>query len=405
MEGGYTFGMMRPLRSRRGQIVIPAMLIFPTLFLFVYLIYETAKLSREKIRHQFAMDAAAFVELTNYSDFLNRSAYVNGAFPMRIFEEGYYDFMADCEGKVQNCNQKTYASILFQNGAFPHLGGSYANGHNPEGQSAFQGLGKWSIQYDNNRASRKNENPPDLTSWMPPGSADIAKHYELFTMDDADNYWHPYDLATEIYKLYVQIYSLLGSVEDAQYQVLTRLTTGGSVPHSFLQKSYWLNTGDPAGDASVLAKSFDLALGNFPGAVHPNCLGKMDYWGNQHLNNGGIQPYVPEMTTPDIVLSQVTAGAGCNSSDGNVNVDGNGGLFQIESLDSSMVNTLKSGLSISMDWSIPKKNFFNVDFAAMMAQQYPNQELHTTISVIGDPSTTPAVGPDPTPKFQVRQFP
>ena len=48
------------LRSRRGQIVIPAMLMFPTLFLFVYLIYETAKLSREKIRHQFAIDAAAF---------------------------------------------------------------------------------------------------------------------------------------------------------------------------------------------------------------------------------------------------------------------------------------------------------------------------------------------------------
>src|SRR3990167_9990070 len=75
------------LGSRRGQIVIPAMLLFPTLFLFVYLIYETAKLSREKIKHQFAMDAAAFVEATNYSDFLNRTAYVNGAFPMRIRSE------------------------------------------------------------------------------------------------------------------------------------------------------------------------------------------------------------------------------------------------------------------------------------------------------------------------------
>src|SRR3989304_4552981 len=81
-------------RSRAGQIFIPAMLLFPTLFLFVYLIYETAKLSREKIKHQFAMDAAAFVEAPNYSDFLNRTAYVNGAFPMRIFEQGYDDFNA-----------------------------------------------------------------------------------------------------------------------------------------------------------------------------------------------------------------------------------------------------------------------------------------------------------------------
>ena len=31
---------MRPWKSRAGQIVIPAMLLFPTLFLFVYLIYD-----------------------------------------------------------------------------------------------------------------------------------------------------------------------------------------------------------------------------------------------------------------------------------------------------------------------------------------------------------------------------
>jgi hypothetical protein len=41
----------------------------------------------------------------------------------------------------------------------------------------------------------------------------------------------------------------------------------------------------------------------------------------------------------------------------------------------------------------------------MMDQQFPGRELHTTISVTGDPSNSPAVWPDPTPKFQVRQFP
>src|ERR1035437_1447444 len=121
---------MRSLRSRRGQIVIPAMLMFPTLFLFVYLIYETAKVSRGKIRHQFAMDAAAFVEMTNYSDFLNRTAYVNGAFPMRIFNEGYWDFKADCEGRAMNgtCDQKSYATLLFNNGAYPYVDGAYIDG-------------------------------------------------------------------------------------------------------------------------------------------------------------------------------------------------------------------------------------------------------------------------------------
>ena len=78
----------RALRGREGQLAIPSLFLLPSLFLFVYLIFETAKLSREKIRHQFALDAAAFIEMTNYSDFLNRSAYClrglrkwPGAFP------------------------------------------------------------------------------------------------------------------------------------------------------------------------------------------------------------------------------------------------------------------------------------------------------------------------------------
>jgi hypothetical protein len=382
--------IMRLYRSRAGQIVIPAMLMFPTLFLFVYLIYETAKLSREKIRHQFAMDAAAFVEMTNYSDFLNRTAYVNGAFPMRIFEEGYWDFKAECEGKVQNCSQKTYASILFANGAFPHVGGSYQDGHKPETTLT---TGKWDIEYGG-AYTKKNQNPPDLS---PAPSNDGSAYYELFSLDDADHYWHPYDLATEIYKLYVQIYGLLGSVESAQFQVLKRLTKG-STPHSFMQKSYWLNTGDPIGDATALATAFDLKLGDFEHAVHANCLQKLDYWGNKHLN-GGIQPYVPQKTTPDVDLT-ASGGAGCQSTD-----NGNGGLFQIESLDDSMVTTLKKGLTIEIPWSIPGKNFFNVPLDAMMTQAFPGRELHTTISVIGDPANKPSVWPDPTPKFQVRQFP
>lgn len=384
---------MRLYRSRAGQIFIPAMLMFPTLFLFVYLIYETAKLSREKIRHQFAMDAAAFVEMTNYSDFLNRTAYVNGAFPMRIFEEGYWDFKAECEGKVQNCSQKTYASLLFANGAFPHIGGAYQDGHKPEGQQDFVGKGQWDIEYGG-AYTKKNQNPPDMT---PAPSNDGSTAYELFTLDDADHYWHPYDLAADIYKLYVQIYSLLGSVEDAQYQVLTRLTTGGSVPHSFLQKSYWLNTGDPIGDAAVLAKSFDAGLGDFSHAVHPNCLTKLDFWGNKHLN-GGIQPYVPQKTTPDVDLTTVTGGAGCQSV--------GGGLFQIESLDDSMFQTLTvKGLTIEMPWAVPGQNFFNVPFDVLMAQAYPGRELHTTMKLVGAGDSKPSVWPDPTPKFQVRQFP
>ncbi|MFI5360643.1 MAG: TadE/TadG family type IV pilus assembly protein [Elusimicrobiota bacterium] len=386
---------MRFPRSRGGQIVIPALLIFPTLFLFVYLIYETAKLSREKIKHQFAMDAAAFVEMTNYSDFLNRTAYVNGAFPMRIFEEGYWDFDAPfatkCEGS--SCKE-TYATMLYKNGVFPHLGGEYKDGHKPEGNPDFQGLGKWTIEYGGN-GKGKNSNPPDLAESVP--GDDVQNSFLLTTQDNSTKYWVPTVVIVDMFKLYVQIFSLLGSVEDAQFQVLERLTTGGGVPHSFMQKSYWLNTGDPVGDANVLATSFDLAMGvsDFKQVVHPACLKKMDYWSNEFLH-GGFQQFVPQHTQ-GIDLTQVAAGNGCQSV--------GGGLFEIEYLDNSMYTTLHNGLPIQMPWAVPSQNFFNVDFGTLMTQKYGGRELHTTISLLGDPSNTPAVWPDPTPKFQVRQFP
>ncbi|MDE2238142.1 MAG: hypothetical protein KGK30_09650, partial [Elusimicrobia bacterium] len=106
--------------------MLPALFLLPTLFLFVFLIFETAKLSRAKIRHQFAVDAAAFVEMTNYSDFLNRSAYVNGAFPMRIFWEGFHDGPGiDCQGR-DPCpkppitrNPAPINEILYADGVYP----------------------------------------------------------------------------------------------------------------------------------------------------------------------------------------------------------------------------------------------------------------------------------------------
>lgn len=379
--------------SRAGQIVIPAMLIFPTLFLFVYLIYETAKLSREKIRHQFAMDAAAFVEMANYSDFLNRSAYVNGAFPMRIFEEGYASFPADCTGKVANCQQKSYASILFDNGAFPHLHGQYVDGHAPETTIPPP---SWSIEYGHNSDGSPTSIAPQsdrttLNSYPP----EFEGPFVLFSLNDANHFWHSYQLATEIYKLWVQVYSLLGSVEDAQYQVLTRLT-GGPPAHSFLQKSYWLNTGDSPNDAAQLAKMFDNKLGNFNSSVRVFCQQTLLYCGNQHLGGTGLQPYRPECTSPPV---QLQTSGGCN---GDMN-GGSGGLFQVVAVNPAMITNLRNGLPLTMNWSFPASNYFNVNWGQEFGSSGP--QLHTTISLSGDPKNSPAVWPDPTPLFQVRQFP
>ncbi|MBI4371307.1 MAG: hypothetical protein HY552_03300 [Elusimicrobia bacterium] len=368
---------MSPRDPRRGQIVLPALLIFPALLLFVYLIYETAKLSREKIRHQFAMDAAVFVEMANYSDFLNRTAYVNGAFPMRIFQEGYADFPAECEGKWDQCQKTTYAEILYKNGAFPRSAGD-------PGKVAYDDEGVWDIRYGGAGAG-KNSSPPQL-----------SEPFALFTLDDANHYWHSYPLATEIYKLYRQVYSLLGQVEDAQLTVLKRL----SADRNFLSKSYWLNTGDPLQDGVELGRRFDVSLGNFMGDVQPVCLRALTYCGNKDLGGGGIQPFAPHCTDPPVALD---TSPGCSQ-----------GLFQLMHVEPRAIGRLRDsngegypGLSLSMNWAVPAGNYWNVDFAGpgLFGTPSGKPELHTTISLAGDPAARPAVWPDPTPKFQVRQFP
>jgi len=369
---------MRPWKSRAGQIVIPAMLLFPTLFLFVYLIYETAKLSREKIKHQFAMDAAAFVEATNYSDFLNRTAYVNGAFPMRIFEQGYDDYPAECEGRVEHCENVTYAEILYRNGAFPR---------SRSGKKEFSGSDeKWDIEYGGTSSGRNSPNPY------------IQDPYTLFSMDNANRFWLTWDLASEVFKLYIQVYSLLGSVEDAQWQVLKRLTKDSK--HSFLQKSYWLNTGDSANYGLELANSWDAALGEFKTEAH--CLRKLIYHGIDRKGGTGIQQMRVKGTDPPVEMSPKFDSPGCSG----------GGLFQMQTVDSGALSRLRQpggseypGLSLTLRWQIPGKNYFNVDFGNM-PQHFKNSapELHTTVSV-GATNPNAKVWPDPTPKFQVRQYP
>ena len=364
---------------------MPAMLLFPTLFLFIYLIFETTKLSREKIRHQFAIDAAAFVEATNYSDFLNRTAYVNGAFPMRIFEQAYAgvqgngsvnagDIMwADCEGKTESCTNMSYADILYQNGIFPR---------DPAGaKHIFTNEPEWDIAYGGPVGGPKNSASPTMPETV-----------VLFSIADANRYWHHWNLATEIYKLYRQVFQLLGSVEDAQFKVLEKLTKG-TPSHSFLQKSYWLNTGDAPSYGQQLAQAWDSQLGDFTGT--PHCVRKLVYHGNKELAGNALQQYRIMGTDPPVDLSGVSAI--CDRV--------GGGLFQLMTVDDRFLRAFNSpngsefpGLSLELPWQYPRENYFNVNF--------PQPTIHTTVAIgVPDGTTKPAVWPKPTPKFQVRTFP
>jgi hypothetical protein len=373
---------MKNARRRAGQIVIPALFIFPSLMLFVYLIFETAKLSREKIRHQFALDAAAFVEMTNYSDFLNRTAYVNGPFPMRIFEEGFKSVCIDCDMKrdckaYPPCSKgKSVWDILWENGAFPRDLNDKAN-------SEYKPSDKiWDVGFNSGRTSKQGQD------------GEAEETLDLLRKDDADMFWINWDDANNIYKLYVQIYQLLGSVEEAQWSVLTRLTE----KHSFFKKSYWLNTGDPIAEADLGARDFDNAVGVWNGSVvTPKCHKKINFWGNKPTGSA-FQPWQLYRPQEPVQLP--------------VTIQGCGGLFAVMTVKPSVLNKLqnlavadgkynfaKAGIGIKQPWTAPG-NYFNYDFNTN-AFAGGRPFVHVTVGL----GPYGRVWPNPTPKFQVRTYP
>ena len=374
----------RALRGREGQLAIPSLFLLPSLFLFVYLIFETAKLSREKIRHQFALDAAAFIEMTNYSDFLNRSAYVNGAFPQRIFYEGFYNTCIEkknnTSGDCGTSGDRLY-NIIYKNGAYPRTDQA------PPDQP-LDAYPAWFLQFGGAGAG-KNNNPPDM------GSGRL----DLITMQDALDYWLSWDDAQDIYKLYVQIYQLLGSVEDAQFSVFKRLTTD----HNFFRKSYWLNTNDPIDMAEMGAAYFNA----YSFDPKPYCIQEIMIVGNKPTNNP-FQPYV--QWGPQTPVQMPSTISGCQPTSG---------LFQAEAIPQTSLNNMASqhapgsqfglalpGYPIFQSWgkNLLEKNYFNVNFVNTVncpgAVSGNGPCVHATVALSGG-----VLWPNPTPKFQTRLHP
>lgn len=389
--------------GQRGQLLIPSLFVLPSLFLFLFLIVETGKLSREKIRHQFAVNAASFIEMSNYSEFLSRSAYVNGAFPQRIFAEGFATTNID---KKTSTKAESLFDIMFNDGDFPSIGSVAHDGADYVSHHPADTDNPWKIEFGGCGAG-KNTNPPGMRE--PSGSACAgaggAGVWYILSEKDALDDWLSWDDANDIYNLYVQIYTLLGQVEDAQYSVWNRLsgTGGGGSSHSFFRKSYYLNTldsqanSDPGEGASGFSHSFS------PVAY---CIREIMFYGNKPTDNP-FQPY--EIFAPAHPIAM-------NNTVSSIPTTGSGnGLFHIavvpqsdlDSMNTSHDTTGYPGYRIVqhyLTWTNKggSPNYFNIDFDNGLSDPICGSQpcVHATANLSGG-----KVWPDPTPKFQTRLYP
>lgn len=367
---------------RAGQILLPSLLVIPSLLLFVYLLFETTKVSREKIRQQFAIDSAAFIQMGDYTNLLNRTAYVDGAFPYRIFKEAY-----DCppEKPLQRADETGEICpfrMLYEAGDFP----KYKNDQEgtPPQDSDFNGSPQWPIAFD--ETARPEFKDPDGDASKPLLTIITQKQGGIEIMLE-------WGTASGYFKFYSQVYALLGSVELSQYTVFDRLTSN----FNFFRKSYYLNSN--VCDASNADSCGEDGLGGATG-FKMNRLIKgtnffMDYVQkiNYHaklFHGGSLPPYDP-VKSPDVDMTKMAQE----------------GLFQLATVKKSFLNTLGGGLEVSQGWDAPS-NYFNVDLNTLGKCPGKNRPcVHARVATQCPQlkNGNNCVWPGPTPKYQTRLYP
>lgn len=126
-------GVRRLLRNRKAQLLLPAVLLLPLFVLVIYLLVEVTKVSIAKVRHQFALDNAAYTQMTTVSVFLNAVGLLNGPLPYRVMRtyndpltpvDANYSFHGRPPGKL------TVFDLFFQAGAVPTVAPDYVTGLN-----------------------------------------------------------------------------------------------------------------------------------------------------------------------------------------------------------------------------------------------------------------------------------
>lgn len=383
--------------KRKAQLLIPSLLIMPTLVIFIYLLYETTKISREKIKTQFALDTAGFVAMQDFTNFLNRTAYINGPFPYRIFKEEW-----DCRGAPgggdsswfkrtdetgYQCKYQTY----WEAGDFPSwigdgsIRGSPGTDPNP---SYFDNNEKWEIRYNDEptelvphpRQSALNTPNPNM------GDELIFMHAE----NQALRLYAFWDPVLSDYKFYARVYITLGTIEEAQLAVFKRITED----MTFFRKAFYLNAAtrkcmsDPNScgrDALMQVPDWDgdaWSVSRAPGAsavVHIHYVKRMRWWAKYFT--GGLPPYEIAKTEPPAEFPDP-------------------GLFQLTTIDPGKLKGLGYGYLLTHPVELGS-NYFNKDLSPY------NTGVRVTVASRCPqfPGDNNCVWPNPTPKYQTRLSP
>lgn len=215
--------------------MLPAVMMVPVILLAIYLLFETTKLSREKIRNQFALDISAISEMTPLTSLLNANAYLN-MMPYLVFRDEMSEplelnkltQMSELEPDDQNL---TMYDFFYRAGAFPgarDLNEQYNWEPKPTDT-------EWYLTYYEDTRKEWDSDSPEKIE-------DQDEGVEINDQEMTQWYLVPYNekLSKAIFSDYLQTYYLAGRAIDGQIKIYDSIQ---DKKHEFFRKAYYLNIG------------------------------------------------------------------------------------------------------------------------------------------------------------------
>ncbi len=371
--------LRKMLQERRAQLLLPAVLLLPLFVLVIYLLVEVTKVSIAKVRHQFALDNAAYTQMTTVSVFLNAVGLLNGPLPYRVlatYDEPLNLVSAERTYRGKGDKQLNVFDLFFQAGAVPTVASDYAWGHNkaPRPDSTDWGVhylqrGDWGTADEPDeekmysRAAWEKETPEAIKDPVVVMNKEIVdKHYVAAKQ-----------VALPAIKAYLNTYVQIGDTFNLQKHIYESLIKNAGI----FREGYFLNVDDckkgqcARQSASRLARYLSIPTTR------------------QEAN--------------DIVV-YVSASDMAGGSGGAIQVDlkmtemGADPLFlfaYVEPTGRTRLRSLKRGIALKQNFPLPK-NHFNINLESKYKPYVSN-----TVVLSCPRKNNNCVWPNPLPKYNV----
>lgn len=362
------------LQDRKAQILLPSVLLAPIFVLVIYLLFETAKVSMTKIRQQFALDNAAYSQMSSASTYLNAVAMVNGPLPYRVML--YYANEAPLLNASETAKSKgspdqiTIFELFYQGGGIPSIGPNYETGINkpPAAESI-----DWGLKYSS------KANTPSRRDWEkekpapPPSSEPVA----MMSEELANNYYFPHTTAIPVITQYLTNFVYVRSIYESQSYVYKEVSKNAIM----FREAYYLNVND---------------------CKRSECARQSASKMRQFITLSTIPFEIPEL---QFYISD-SDGSGVIGSAIHVNFHSrellDKDLFQFAYLNSSSLSklrTLARGVLLKQSFKLPR-NHFNIN----LEQKY-KPYVRTRVQLLCPRSSNNCVWPNPLPKYGVKLEP